>query len=75
MLLEQARGQVAWLEALLLEVKARVARGELSETDVAQVDSRLATAKARRAALRGKLAISCARYQELVGQPAPSCLD
>lgn len=72
-LVELARGQVAWLQSLLEEVKARQARGEATATDVAQVESRLAAAKARRAALEGELAVSCARYREVVGKPAPGC--
>jgi len=74
-LVETARGQVAWLQALLEEVKMRAARGELTATDVAQVESRLAAAKARQAGLEGALAESCARYRALVGQAAPGCPD
>lgn len=70
-LVEIARRHEAWLQALLEEVKERAARGELSKTDVAQVEARLHALAARRIALEGNLAVSRARYRAIVGQPAP----
>lgn len=54
------------------EVRFRV--GEITRTDVAQADARLAAARANLAGAQAQLAISRANYGELVGAP-PGTLD
>lgn len=48
--------------------QARFAVGEVTRTDVAQAESRLAQARAERIAAQGRLAKSRASYQNMVGQ-------
>lgn len=54
--------------------QARFEVGELTRTDVAQSDARLAEARARLSSAQGDLAIARANYAELVGQ-APGDLE
>jgi outer membrane protein len=54
--------------------KARFDVGEITRTDVAQADARLAEARARMSSAQGELAIARADYAELVGQ-APGDLE
>ena len=66
-----SQGQVAWLEDFLEEVKAMKAEGRASATDVAQVESRLALARATLAQRIGALRAAEARYRAVVGTPPP----
>ena len=60
-----------WLEGFLEEVRERQRQGLASATDVAQVESRLALARATRVRFAGNLEESEARYLSVVGQPPP----
>jgi outer membrane protein len=54
----------------LKEVQARTTEGDLTRTDVAEAQSRLASAQAERAQAQGQLEISRATYISIVGHPA-----
>ncbi len=70
-ILALADEHVRWLEAFLEETRERYRRGLATRTDVAQVESRLAQARAIRARAQGNLRISESRYLETVGEPPP----
>lgn len=70
-LLRLAEGHVQRLATLLEDVRRQRDQGALTNTDVAQVEGRLAQARARLAVSKGNLARSRARYKAVVGQPAP----
>ena len=70
-LLELAIEHERWLEAFLKEVRERHRKGLASKTDIAQVESRLAMARATRARAQGNLRVSESRYLEVVGEPPP----
>ena len=53
-----AEKSVRFHEAFLGETRARAARGEATQTDVAMVEARLAAARARLAAALGGLAVA-----------------
>lgn len=59
---------VAVLQRQLAESKARFDVGELTRTDVAQTEARLAAAQASLASSQAQLAISRAGYASIVGQ-------
>jgi len=59
---------VAVLQRQLDEAKARFEVGEITRTDVAQAEARLAAAKSQQSAARAQLAISRANYASVVGQ-------
>ncbi|MBI1407450.1 MAG: TolC family outer membrane protein [Caulobacter sp.] len=69
------------LQRQLDEAKARFEVGEITRTDVAQSEARLAAAKSQQASARAQLAISRANYAAVVGQnpgdlePEPSLAD
>ena len=50
--------------------RARYKQGELTRTDVAQAEARLASANAGRRAAEGNLQVSRAAFQALIGRPA-----
>lgn len=56
------------------EAELRFEVGEVTRTDVAQADARLAQSRAGLAAAQARLAVTRARYAELVGAP-PGSLD
>lgn len=57
------------LEEQVTEIEQRVALGQATQTDLAQVRSRLARAQALRAAARGNLRKNRARYEAIIGAP------
>lgn len=61
---------VASLERLLAGTRRRLEVGEVSRTDVAQAQTRLAGARASLARARAELEASQARYTAIVGEPA-----
>ena len=70
-LLRLAIEHVRWLEDMLITVRARRDQGLSTDTDVAQVESRLARARATQAEALGNLRRSEAFYLYTVGQPPP----
>ncbi len=56
------------------EARLRFEVGEITRTDVAQADARLAGARAQLASSQAQLAVSRSRYREVVGS-APGTLD
>eukprot|EP01030_Chromulinospumella_sphaerica_P019730 gene19730-19628_t len=65
---------VAVLQRQLDEARARFEVGEITRTDVAQAEARLAAAKSQQSNARAQLAISRANYAQVVGQN-PGDLD
>lgn len=63
-----ATDNVAVLQRQLDEAKARFEVGEITRTDVAQAEARLAAARASYASSQAQLAISRASYAAVVGQ-------
>jgi outer membrane protein len=59
---------VAVLQRQLDEAKARFEVGEITRTDVAQAEARLAAARSQQASARAQLQISRAAYAAVVGQ-------
>jgi outer membrane protein len=59
----------------LKEVQARTTEGDLTRTDVAEAQSRLASAQAERAQAQGQLDISRATFISIVGHPAVNLTD
>lgn len=59
---------VSVLERQLREARARFQVGEITRTDVAQAEARLAAAQASRSAAQAQLSISRAAYAAVVGQ-------
>ncbi len=70
-LLRLAIEHVRWLEDMLIMVRARRDQGLSTDTDVAQVESRLARARATQAEALGNLRRSEAFYLYTVGRPPP----
>ena len=70
-LLRLAIEHVRWLEDMLITVRARRDQGLSTDTDVAQVESRLARARATQAEALGNLRRSEAQYLYTVGRPPP----
>lgn len=68
------RNQVTVLLRQLDEAQARFRVGEVTRTDVSQAEARLARARASLSGAQAQLAISRARYVELVGE-APGTLQ
>ncbi|MEX5728734.1 hypothetical protein Ga0609869_002087 [Rhodovulum iodosum] len=66
-----AQDSVDFLNGYLTQTRARAARGEVTETDVALVEARLAAAEARLLAATGQLEISLVRYRGHVGESFP----
>ncbi len=56
------------------EARLRFEVGEITRTDVAQADARLAGARAQLASAQAQLAVSRSRYREVIGS-APGTLD
>jgi len=63
-----AQDNVAVLQRQLQEARARFEVGEITRTDVAQAEARLAAARASLASAQAQLAISRASYAAVVGQ-------
>ena len=63
-----SQDNVAVLQRQLDEAKARFEVGEITRTDVAQAEARLAASKASLASAQAQLAISRASYAAVVGQ-------
>ncbi len=59
----------------LKEVQARTTEGDLTRTDVAEAQTRLASAQAERAQAQGQLDISRATFISIVGHPAINLAD
>ena len=59
---------VAVLQRQLDEARARFEVGEITRTDVAQAEARLAASKSQQSNARAQLAISRANYAQVVGQ-------
>ncbi len=70
-LLRLAIAHVRWLEDMLIQIRARRDQGLSTDIDVAQVESRLARARATQAEALGNLRRSEAQYLYTVGQPPP----
>ncbi|WP_373976338.1 TolC family outer membrane protein [Chitinibacter sp. SCUT-21] len=66
-LLELANRNVADHEKILADIKGLVSKGYSSDSDIAQVSSRLATARSSQSAARNNLADIEAKYTRLVG--------
>ncbi|XZG69623.1 TolC family outer membrane protein [Chitinibacteraceae bacterium HSL-7] len=66
-LLELANRNVGDHEKILADIKGLVSKGYSSDSDIAQVSSRLATARSSRSAARNNLADVEAKYASLVG--------
>jgi outer membrane protein len=58
---------VALLQEQLRQTKERYAAGEITPTDIAQAESRLAAGKSREAAARAELEASLGQYRRLIG--------
>lgn len=67
--LELARNNEKSLERQLAATRDRFRFGEVTRTDVAQAESRLARAIAGRLAAEGELAVAASDYLRLVGEP------
>ncbi|MEM9168122.1 MAG: TolC family outer membrane protein [Pseudomonadota bacterium] len=65
---EANQSNVAVLTRQLEEAKVRFRVGEITKTDVAQAEARLAGARAEFATAQAQLAVSRASYQEIIGQ-------
>ena len=72
---ELADERVTWLRAMLQQVKNMHAVGDATETDVAQVEARLARARAELARYQGQLREAEARYESVIGEPPPGAPD
>ncbi|MDR3510003.1 MAG: TolC family outer membrane protein, partial [Caulobacteraceae bacterium] len=66
--LDIAQTNVAVLQNQLAETRARFDVGQLTRTDVAQAEARLAAAQAQQSSARAQLAVSRAAYAAVVGQ-------
>jgi outer membrane protein len=58
---------VALLQEQLRQTRERFAAGEITPTDIAQAESRLAAGKSREAAARAELEASLGQYRRLIG--------
>ena len=72
---KSASDLVELVNGQLKEVQARTTEGDLTRTDVAEAQSRLASAQADRAQAQGQLDISRATFISIVGHPAINLTD
>src|SRR5882757_9576419 len=73
-LLELQRSNVNVLEVTLRQTRDRFTAGEVTRTDVAQAESRLAAGRSQLSLAESNYVTAQAQYQQVIGVPAPARL-
>jgi outer membrane protein len=73
-ILELQRSNVNVLEVTLRQTRDRFAAGEVTRTDVAQAESRLAAGRSQLSLAESNFVTAKAQYQQVIGVPAPARL-
>ena len=71
-ILELQRSNVNVLEVTLRQTRDRFTAGEVTRTDVAQVESRLAAGRSQLSLAESNYVTAQAQYQQVIGVPAPA---
>jgi outer membrane protein len=71
-ILELQRSNVNVLEVTLRQTRDRFTAGEVTRTDVAQAESRLAAGRSQLSLAESNFATAQAQYQQVIGVPAPA---
>src|SRR5882724_4729247 len=71
-ILELQRSNVNVLEVTLRQTRDRFSAGEVTRTDVAQAESRLAAGRSQLALAESNYVTAQAQYQQVIGVPAPA---
>jgi outer membrane protein len=74
-ILELQRSNVNVLEVTLRQTRDRFTAGEVTRTDVAQAESRLAAGRSQLSLAESNYITAQAQYQQVIGVPAPSKLS
>jgi outer membrane protein len=74
-ILELQRSNVNVLEVTLRQTRDRFGAGEVTRTDVAQAESRLAAGRSQLSLAESNYATAQAQYQQVIGVPAPARLS
>ena len=73
-ILELQRSNVNVLEVTLRQTRDRFTAGEVTRTDVAQAESRLAAGRSQLSLAESNYVTAQAQYQQVIGVPAPARL-